>query len=280
MEKTWQLQINAPEDAFDRLEALLAAESPAGWQEDKAADRDVFTIYNESRNRLEEIAKAAQTITPTVETKLLEVSQQDWRTAWREYFTPVEAGTRFVILPPWLAHLEHSKRQEIIIDPKNAFGTGHHASTVLCLEALAKLLDEKRIGKRDWFLDLGCGSGILGIAAAKAGLSGTGIDIDPDAIANSRENRELNETPALELLLGDISKVKREKYNLVMANILAQPLIDMAPLVTGCLKKQGCLILGGILATQAETVTAAYCECGLGQPEIFTQEDWVALLWE
>ncbi|MBD5553704.1 MAG: hypothetical protein HDQ44_05135, partial [Desulfovibrio sp.] len=98
MEKIWQLQINAPEDALDRLEALLAAESPAGWQEDKAADRDVFTIYNESKDRLAEIAQAAQVIAPTVETKLLEVSRQDWRTAWREYFTPVEAGTRFVIL--------------------------------------------------------------------------------------------------------------------------------------------------------------------------------------
>lgn len=275
--RIWRLEFSAPEKDKDLVEALLVREASFGWQEER---EDLFIIYHEEQPRLAAIAEAARQIDPEIKSSIEETTRQDWSSAWRKYFTPVEAGSRFVILPPWLAHLQHSKRQEIIIDPKNAFGTGHHASTVLCLEALGKLLDEKRLDKHDWFLDLGCGSGILGIAAAKAGLSGTGIDIDPDAIANSRENRELNDVPDLELLLGDIEKVKKDKYDLVMANILAQPLIDMAPLIRGCMQKDGCLILGGILSRQADEVSAAYRRCGLGEPEIFARDEWVALLWQ
>lgn len=282
MEKQlWRLTISAPHEAMDRLRALLANEAPSGWREEAGeTGEDFFEIYSEDKTWLEKLAKASQSVGEAVSVRIDDVENKDWRLAWREYFTPVEAGERFVVLPPWLAHLEHSKRQEIVIDPKNAFGTGHHVSTVLCLEALGELLDQNRFGKRDWFLDLGCGTGILGIAAAKAGLSGTGLDVDPAAIANSRENRELNEVPNLELLLGSLEKVKGEKYELVMANILAQPLIDMAPALTACLSKKGCLILGGILNSQADAVADAYKACGLGEPKRLSKDEWVALMWE
>lgn len=280
MEKQlWLLEIAAPESVADLMDALLAQDAPFGWQETGDVSK-VYLVHCEEKEVLEDIRKKALKLDPAVSAEIREVGNKDWQSAWRQFFTPVEAGDRFVILPPWLAHLEHTRRQEIIIDPKNAFGTGHHASTVLCLEALNEILDKKRLGKRDWFLDLGCGTGILGIAACKAGLSGTGLDIDPVAIANSRENRELNEAESLELLKGGIEKVKGEKFALIMANILAQPLIDMAPEITACLKKDGCLVLGGILDTQVEAVTRAYMQQGLPEPRVLAKDEWRALVWD
>lgn len=275
----WRLTITAPQGACDLVQALLANEAPFGWEE-KPGDPCQFELYWEDRWLPEKIAQAASALADGITTEIAKTENRDWQAAWRQYFTPVEAGDRFVILPPWLAHMEHTRRQPIIINPKNAFGTGHHASTVLCLVSLSELLDTKKIGKNDWFLDLGCGTGILGLAACKAGLSGTGLDIDPVAIANSRENRELNEVTHLELLVGDIKKVRGEKFDLIMANILAEPLIAMAPVITAALKPKGCLILGGILASQAQAVSDAYRQCGLAEPRILAQDEWRAIVWD
>lgn len=276
----WRLKIIAPLEACDLVQALLADEAPFGWEEKECAgDRCQFELYWEERGLPEKIALSATRLGDGITTEIERTENRDWQSAWRQYFTPIEAG-RFVVLPPWLAHLGHTKLQEIIINPKNAFGTGHHASTVLCLEALSELVDAKKLGRNDWFLDLGCGTGILGLAACKAGMSGTGIDIDPVAIANSRENRELNEVTHLELLRGGIEKSKGEKFDLIMANILAEPLIDMAPAITAALKPEGCLILGGILADQAQAVAQAYMQCGLKEPRILAQNEWRALVWD
>lgn len=277
----WLLELEVSNKNCDLVQSLLFDEAGYGWEEtEPTAGKTMFRVYYEEREFLEKIADAAKSLEPEAAISISEVENKDWQFAWREYFTPVEAGSRFVILPPWLAHLEHSKREEIIIEPKNAFGTGHHASTVLCLQALSELLDRKKLNKRDWFLDLGCGSGILAIAAAKAGMSGTALDIDPAAIANSRENRELNSIEDLEILLGGIEKVGGAKYDLVMANILAEPLIDLAPKIMGCLKKRACLILGGVLANQAEAVVSAYATYGMENPHNLRLGEWIALLWE
>lgn len=275
----WRLTITAPQTACDLVQALLANEAPFGWEE-KPGDPCKFELYWEEPWLPEKIALAASALGDGIATEITKTENRDWQTAWRQYFTPVAAGNRFVILPPWLAHMEHPGRQAIIINPKNAFGTGHHVSTVLCLIALSELLDAKRIGKGDNFLDLGCGTGILGLAACKGGLEGTGVDIDPVAIANSKENRELNEVDHLELFMGDINKVKGEKFDLIMANILAEPLIAMAPALIAALKPEGCLILGGILAVQAQAVAAAYRQCGLKEPRVLAQEEWRTLVWD
>lgn len=276
----WKLALKAPEAETDLLQAMLARKAGFGWEEKGPIEgANIFEISCENLDLLEEIAKDAKAL-PGVSAEILKSENRNWQSAWREYFTPVEAGTRYVILPPWLAHLEHSSREEIIINPKNAFGTGHHASTTLCLAALSELLDQKRLDKHDWFLDIGCGTGILGIAACKAGMSGTGIDIDPVAIDNSRENRELNEAERLELLKGGIEKVKGAKYDLVMANILAEPLIEMAPAIKAALEPNGCLILGGILDKQADAVASAYIKLGMKEPRVMADGEWRALVWE
>lgn len=273
------LRIEARAENCGAIQACLAQNCGYGWQEKDIAPHGIaFEIYNDDDQYLLKLQARAASAAPGAQMTLTRVDKKDWTSAWREFFTPVECGSHFVILPPWLAHMEHSTRKEIIIEPSVAFGTGHHASTRLCLCALSLLAGRGMMKKGGWFLDLGCGSGVLGIAAAKLGMDGTGLDIDPLAIANARANRELNEAVGLELLKGDLDKVKREKFDLVMANILAQPLIDMAPQLLAALKKDGALVLGGILDTQAQAVADAYGE--LGAPEILAEDEWRALLWQ
>lgn len=246
-----------------------------GWEERELEDgRTLFLVYNEHRAFLEELKATFDSL---AECRIAEVSKTDWVSSWKEFFTPVECGNHFVVLPPWLAHLEHRTRREIVIDPASAFGTGHHPSTRLCLEALGEALDNGWIKRRGWCLDLGCGTGVLGIAACKLGMDAVALDTDPVAILNARENRELNEATRLEVLKGGIEKVKGEKFDLVMANILAGPLMELAPEIEKSLKKDAVLILGGILATQAEDVEKAYGN--VGKTKILHEDEWVALMW-
>lgn len=277
-QKLWLLRLTTAAGQCDLVQGQLSLAVNFGWEEQALVEGGtIFAIYNENRDFLANLAKVIIDQCPGAEAELRAVDNKDWTSAWREFFTPVECGSRFVILPPWLAHFEHSTRKQVIIEPKTAFGTGHHASTRLCLAALSDLLDAGKVKRNGWFLDLGCGTGVLGIAACKAGMDGTGLDIDPLAIANARENRELNEATRLELLKGGLEKVRKEKFDLIMANILAGPLIEMAPRILASLKKDSCLILGGILGVQAEAVASAYA--ALGKPRIFGEDEWVALVW-
>lgn len=276
-EKIWRLEIMADSEEADLLQGLFTLAVSAGWQEDARDNGTLFTIHSDDKAFVEHVAREAAMLTPKATQDLSELDKTDWLQAWRQYFTPVPCGARFVIMPPWLAHLEHSRRKSIIVEPKSAFGTGHHASTRLCLSALSDLADQGRLNRKGWFLDLGCGTGVLGIGACKLGMDGTGLDIDPVAIANARENRELNGADRMELLKGNIDKVAQEKFDLIMANILAQPLIEMAPQIMSCLKKDGVLILGGILDSQAEAVGRAYA--ALGKPKVSSEGEWRALVW-
>lgn len=277
-EKTWLLEIKCGNAFFDKVQGILALRVNFGWEEKESVNGEaLFAIHYADREFLRKLADEIMSFVPEAEASLSEAPEVNWQEAWKDFFTPVECGSRFVVLPPWLAHMEHMTRTAIVIEPRSAFGTGHHASTRLCLAALSSLADAGRLVKSGWFLDLGCGSGVLGIAACKLGMDGTGLDIDPVAIANARENRELNETSRLELLAGGIEKVKGEKFDLIMANILSRPLIEMAPAVMGAIKKGGALILGGILDTQADAVADAYSS--LGTPQIIAEDEWRALVW-
>ena len=184
------------------------------------------------------------------------------------------------VLPSWLKD-EQWEAQPILIEPKMAFGTGHHQTTALCLGALDRLATEGVLGAGKSFLDLGTGSGILGIAAAKLGLCGLGYDIDPVAIDNARENAALNQVEAqLELGVGSIDAIPQEpRFDCILANILANPLIDMAEEICLRLARPGVLILSGILAEQADRVVAAYAALGLDNPEISLSGEWALLVF-
>lgn len=278
-EKLLRLEITAAEEDYEALTGLLWCRLSSGWEEQSLATGEtLFRVHCENAGLVDEIAQAVAAHFPGAVCRRDTVVVEDWVTAWKDFFTPVPCGSRFVVLPPWLAGQgSWPGRIEIVIEPKSAFGTGHHATTALCLTALSNLLDQGVITKGQTFLDLGTGSGVLGMGLALSGLHGEGYDIDPLATDNATENRDLNHIAAADFVLGlgSIDAVQGRSFDLVVANILAQPLIDMAPDILAA--RKGVLVLSGILSVQAPRVKEAYA--ALGTPEELVEGEWSCLVW-
>lgn len=283
MPDLYRLEIVTEEEDFDRVSGLLALHAPFGWEEESLASGETrFVIHCESREHLGELRAQLLAAAPGAAATLEAVERQDWLAAWREFFTPVPCGSRFVVLPPWLtADTDFPGRIPILIEPKSAFGTGHHATTALCLGALSELLDTGRVVPGQTFLDLGTGSGILGIGCCKSGLTGLGLDIDPLAVANARENRALNgvSPEAFTIEEGGVALAAGRSFDLVLANILAGPLRELAPELAAALDLGASLVLSGILVSQADTVEAAYRAQGLSPAHRRIEGEWCALVW-
>ncbi len=192
--------------------------------------------------------------------------EEDWACAWQEYFKPFRVGRRLVIKPSWEVYVPKPEEIVIEIDPGRAFGTGHHPSTSLILERLEELFDEVfgPNGIEPYTLDVGTGTGILAIAAAKLGAKEVvAIDIDPEAAEVARENVLRNHlhdkvhvstTPVWELM---------DAFDLIMANISAYELTLLAEKLAELLESGGHLLLSGFLKEQAEEVLKAYETQGL-----------------
>jgi len=187
-----------------------------------------------------------------------ELADQDWGEAWKKGLTTLSIGRAFV-RPSWIAAETPPGMAEIVLDPGMAFGTGTHPTTSLCLAALSDLL-AARPGAR--VLDVGTGSGLLAIAAAKLGAGVVaGSDNDPVAVRVARENAALNGV-ALDLNERDVGE-QRGPFDLVLANILANTLVALAPALTAQLAPGGVVLLSGILTPQEAEVRAAYLATGL-----------------
>jgi ribosomal protein L11 methyltransferase len=186
------------------------------------------------------------------------VEEQDWVRLTQSQFNPIQISHRLWIVPSW-HQIPDPAGVNLILDPGLAFGTGSHSSTQLCLA----WLDENLMGGED-VLDYGCGSGILAIAALKLGARHVvGIDIDPQAVAASRENAALNRCNETELEFFTVHgaaqpDAQNGAVDVVVANILANPLIMLAPLLSNSTRRGGRIVLSGILAEQAEDVIKIY----------------------
>ncbi len=283
MKQIYRLEIVAQEDAYDRVCGLLALEVSFGWEEENLPTGETrFRIHCEQESYLSDLQDRIRRAVPDVCQTLSAVEEKDWVDAWKQFFTPVCCGSRFVVLPPWLADSpEFAERTPIIIEPKSAFGTGHHATTALCLRVISDLLDEGRLAAGQRFLDLGTGSGVLGIGCCKYGLRGEGLDIDPLAVDNALENRELNRIApeAFTIGAGSIEAVQGRTFDLVLANILARPLTEMAPDIVAARPADGALVLSALLVIQADGVEAAYRACGLPEARRIIDGEWCALVW-
>ena len=200
----------------------------------------------------------------TIET----VEEQDWVRLTQSQFDPIPISPRLWIVPTW-HDAPDPHAINLKLDPGLAFGTGSHPTTRLCLRWL-----DAHLQGGETLLDYGCGSGILAIAAAKLGAArGDGVDIDNQAVTASRDNATLNEVSAHFCLPGELGP---GQYDLVVANILTNPLKGMAPLLTGRVRPGGRLVLSGILVEQADDVMAVYRDSiDFDPPEI--DEGWVRL---
>lgn len=282
MKQIFRLDIVAQEGDFDRISGLLTLGVSFGWEEESLATGETrFRVHCEQEGFLQKLRESVSHAAPETHCTLEALEAQDWLSAWRQFFTPVCCGSRFVVLPPWLAESpDFPGRTPVLIEPKSAFGTGHHATTALCLGVVSDLLDQGRIASGQTFLDLGTGSGVLGIACCKSGLSGLGLDIDPLAVDNALENRELNQVSGFDAALGGIEAAVGHSFDLVLANILARPLMELAPAVAAARKPHGCLVLSGLLEIQADGVEAAYKAQGLPTARRVIEGEWCALVWE
>jgi len=200
----------------------------------------------------------------TVET----VAEQDWVRLTQSQFDPIPISPRLWIVPTW-HDAPDSCAINLKLDPGLAFGTGSHPTTRLCL----RWLDDHLAGG-ETVLDYGCGSGILAIAAVRLGAARVdGVDIDEQAVASSRDNAALNDVAAHFCLPGELAP---GQYDVVVANILTNPLKGMAPLLAGRVRPGGQLVLSGILAEQADEVMAVYRDWfAFDLPAI--DEGWVRL---
>jgi ribosomal protein L11 methyltransferase len=242
----------------------------------------------ETRRKLEESLYYLGMIQPLPAAVFNPIADQNWMEAWKGHYKPILIGKRLVIVPAWLESPDPF-RIAIKIDPGMAFGTGTHPTTQLCLELIEKCLQDL-LGHKDLgglnVIDVGCGSGILSIAALKLGAArALGVDIDPESARNSRENADANGIGE-ELILG-IGSVKdilegRFAYRtgqLAVANILAPVIIRLFDFgLADLLEPQGVLILSGILQEQAQGVVEAAQTKGLEMNEKRQIGDWVALM--
>ncbi len=277
-----RFEVTVPENDTEPVTGFLALHVPFGWEEERlASGATCFRIHNEHMDFIDGLHLALQAAFPEVQCTKTMLEEQDWLSAWRQFFTPVTCGSRFVVLPPWLAETQDfPDRTKVLIEPKSAFGTGHHATTALCLTVLSELLDSGRVYAGQNFLDLGTGSGVLGIACCKSGLNGEGYDIDPLAIDNALENRALNNAEGFLPCIGSIDDLAGRTFDLILANILARPLIEMAPYLCQARKDGGCLVLSGLLTVQANDVVAAYAAQNLPAPRREVDGEWCALVWQ
>lgn len=276
----YRLDLKVPEHCYNAVLGLLTLEANQGWEEQSLPSGDyLLAIHGSDPEYLQRLLARAQGLCGACDGEIISYQAQYWQEAWKEFFKPIPCGDRFLVLPPWLDNNDAESRQKILIEPEYAFGTGQHATTFLCLRALDGLLTSGRLKKGDTFLDLGCGSGILGIGTALNGLNGWGVDIDELAIANADTNKGLNKADGLKLKAGSIESVAGMSFDLVMANILARPLIELAPSIIKALNPGGCLILSGILDIQAERVASGYEKAGLGKPRMQALDEWRVLIW-
>jgi ribosomal protein L11 methyltransferase len=204
------------------------------------------------------------------------IEDPGWATMWQERFAPLPIGRCLLVVPPW--QREHAAdRIELVIQPGQGFGTGHHPSTSGTLEAIEQLCGNRRIGHA---LDVGTGSGILAIAMAKLGVAAvTALDTDPAAVANAKENVRLNRAAAkIHVSTTPLSSV-HGRFSLITANILSSTLIGMAPDLKARLRHRGYLVLSGILRREAAAVARAYLP-ELTAVENRNHDTWTTLIFQ
>ncbi|WDD99731.1 50S ribosomal protein L11 methyltransferase [Thalassomonas actiniarum] len=284
-----QLRLNADEDTAEKYSNWLSASGAQAVTFIDAQDTPIYEplpgdevvywsntvvmgLYDASHD-MDKVINYLKGIHPDKENmhyKLEQLEDKDWEREWMDNFHPMKFGERLWICPSW-REVPDENAVNVMLDPGLAFGTGTHPTTALCLAWLDGLdLEGKTV------VDFGCGSGILSLAALKLGAKKViGIDIDPQALQASLENAKRNQVEdRLELYLPkDQPKLKAE---VVVANILAGPLRELAPTITEFVAQDGLLALSGVLENQAEELQTLYGNWCDMEP-VAIKEEWVRL---
>ncbi|MEW6230678.1 MAG: 50S ribosomal protein L11 methyltransferase [Chloroflexota bacterium] len=255
------------------------------------AVRGYIPADGKERTKLRQLKTATDHLSfvrPISRLRTRRVAEDDWAHAWKEHYQVLHLGRSLVIVPVWRRYNPGVGELLIYLDPGMAFGTGLHPTTTMCLVEL-----EKRVTAGAKVLDLGTGSGILAIAAARLGARGVlALDIDPVAASAARSNVELNRLQGIvQVVQGTISSSGQitpdpsilgptalPPFDLVVANIIAGVIVEMAPGLAAVLAREGMLLASGIIAEREQEVCRALQEAGFAISESLHQGDWVTLV--
>jgi ribosomal protein L11 methyltransferase len=271
-------QIRAAADELDRHDPSPA--DAVSWFEESPG-RFRLEIYVPTKQDAASAQAIVGAAAPELHLKQKRIKAADWVAMSLEGLPAVRAG-RFVVAGAHALQGEHGGRTKIWIEASEAFGTGHHGTTWGCLMALEGYLRQHEKQSKFKVLDVGAGSGVLAIAAAKGGADALAIEIDPRAAAiaeiNARQNRVASR---VRVIAGDGARhIAGQRFDLVFANILMRPLIKLAPKLVSAVEPGGALILSGLLRSQAPLVREAYASRGLVLEKQIPKEAWMTLVWK
>jgi ribosomal protein L11 methyltransferase len=207
---------------------------------------------------------------------IAKVKREDWAESWKRHFHPQEIGGALLVKPGWSKKRPRKNQAVVILDPGLSFGTGQHSTTSFCLNEIVRC---RKNGTQSSFLDIGTGSGILAIAAAKLGYAPVhAFDFDPEAVRVARENARKNKVDArLKPVRGDVTKLPLQsarQYDLVCANLISNLLIAERRRIANRLKRDGTLVLAGILAAEFSEVERAFAGVGLKLVASRVENEW------
>lgn len=263
------VEIGVDEDIIlKKLNVYVEKENPS--------DDELRRIISQVESHLHHLAEIFNVDPPTLDWDIFE--EEDWGKNWKKHFTPFAITPHLVIVPTWEEYCAGKGEKVLIMDPGMAFGTGHHATTALVVELLEK--EVLQVGGLSSVLDVGSGTGILGMAAALFGASKVyAVDNDPVAVMAARENCQRNNLAGIMDVGDEPLENLHEQYSLVLANIIHDVLLDMATDLRRVTKIGGKLILSGILQEkQAATIIRAFAENGCRLEEKIDRDEWTALL--
>lgn len=266
--------IKAAADELDRHDPS-PADAVSWFEESPGKFRlEVYVPTKQDAASAEAIVGAAA---PALHLTAKKVKPADWVAMALEGLPAVRAG-RFIVAGAHALSADQSGRTKVWIEASEAFGTGHHGTTWGCLMALEGVLQKRRVKR---VLDVGAGSGVLAIAAAKLGAEALAIEIDARAAAIAEINARQNEVARrMRVIAGDGARfIAKQKFDLVFANILMRPLIRLAPKLVPTVAPGGTLVLSGLLRTQAPLVREAYASRGLVLERQIPREAWMTLVW-
>jgi ribosomal protein L11 methyltransferase len=275
-----ELAVEVPREAEEAAADILRRYAPRGVAIEPAGRCVVVRAYLPDSSGIARqrraVCRALASLPATIRTRWLR--EEDWAEAWKAFFPVLRVSRRLVICPAWRSYRARAGEAVIRLDPGMAFGTGQHPTTLMCLRAL-----EEAVQPGAAVLDLGTGSGVLALAAARLGAASVlALDTDPQAVRAARKNVRLNsletvvrvEEGTLGEARGPSARLRAGPFDVIAANISAAAIIDLAGAMAAALKRGGVLIAGGFSEERAASVAAALTAAGLSVERTLSDGDW------